>query len=159
MISIGFLWIYWYLNAIFITSSILQNSPEYLWTVLTETWCSLLLCLILCICWLIWRKTHKSIGSVTEKNMYKLVEQAGRKALYQSDEVEWKILSVSSNKKTNPLSRADMLTEPPLEEFEQKDNILCTYFTFRNNILSPWGISKAKYFSCMCFVVVVCFYF
>lgn len=89
-----------------------------------------------------------------QKNMYKLVEQAGRKALYQSDEVEWKILSVSSNKKTNPHSRADMLTQPPLEEFELKDNILCAYFTFRNNILSPWGISKAKYFSFMrcCFL-------
>lgn len=45
----------------------------------------------------------KALG-LLQKYVYKLVKQDERKVLYQDDEVEWKILSMSSNKKMNPLS-------------------------------------------------------
>lgn len=47
------------------------------------------------------KKRIKALG-LLQKYMYKLVEQEERKVLYQNDEAEWKILSMSSTKKTNP---------------------------------------------------------
>lgn len=152
MISIGFLWIYWYLNAIFITSYIVQNSTEYLWTVLTESWCSLLLCLLLCICWLIWRKKHIKALGLLQKYVYKLVEQEERKVLYQNDEVEWKTFQCHQIRKWTHSVQRYITRVSPQKNVSCKISHRVFILSPEINISLPAGIGKANYILFLFFI-------